>query len=95
MPANQKLQSLDSLTVLNARVALQYGLAAIKAGQAVIDLTPVKVVDSVAVAVLLEWQRAARRAGVALRFSNVPKNLQSLTTLYGVDALLHPTMSTH
>ena len=93
MPATDKLQSLklqslDSLTVLNARVALEHGLEAIRAGQTVIDLGPVKAVDSAAVAVLLGWQRAARTAGVVLKFSNLPPNLKILTALYGVDALL-------
>jgi phospholipid transport system transporter-binding protein len=82
------MQSLASLTVLNARVALELGLEAIKAGQRDIDLAQLKAVDSAAVAVLLEWQRAARKAGVELTFSNLPANLKILTTLYGVDALL-------
>ncbi len=88
MPATDKLQSLDSLTVFNARVAFGHGLEAIEAGQTVIDLAQVKAVDSAAVVVLLEWQRAARKAGFALKFSNLPANLKILTALYGVDALL-------
>ena len=81
-------ESLDSLTVSNACPALEQGLAMIKAGQGVFDLEQLTVVDSVAVAVLLAWQRAAHEAGGALRFVNVPANLLTLAHLYGVDTLL-------
>jgi phospholipid transport system transporter-binding protein len=83
-----KLQSIESLTVQNATAALGQGLAAIKAGQTVFDLGTVKAADSSAVAVLLAWKRAARKAGSALSYVNVPEGLQSLSALYGVDTLL-------
>ena len=82
------LQSLTSLTVLNARSALEQGLAAIAAGQTVFDLRHVTAVDSVAVSVMLAWRRAAQEAGVTLKLKNLPPNLTSLSKLYGVCALL-------
>jgi phospholipid transport system transporter-binding protein len=82
------MPSLESVTVANASSVLAQGAAAIAAGQRVIDLGAVKVADSSAVAVLLAWQRAARVAGIALQFTNMPANLYSLTTLYGVEAFL-------
>ena len=82
------LQSLTSLTVLNARSALEQGLAAIAAGQTVFDLRHVTAVDSVAVSVMLAWRRAAQDAGVPLKLKNLPPNLTSLSKLYGVCALL-------
>ncbi|MYM80670.1 STAS domain-containing protein [Duganella sp. FT50W] len=84
------LQSLTSLTVLNATAALERGYAALKAGQTVFDLRHVLTVDSVAVSVMLSWQRAAQDAGVQLRLQNLPPALQSLTKLYGVCSLLFP-----
>ena len=78
-----------TLTVDNARVALDAGLRAIAAGQTHIDLGDMVTVDSSAVATLLAWQRAARNSGVALVFDNVPSNLQSLISLYDVSDLLH------
>ncbi|MYM32898.1 STAS domain-containing protein [Duganella sp. FT94W] len=84
------LQSLTSLTVLNATAALERGYAALKAGQTVFDLRHVLTVDSVAVSVMLSWQRAALDAGVQLRLQNLPPALQSLTKLYGVCSLLFP-----
>lgn len=83
-----KLESIEALTVQNAKAALDQGIAAIKAGQTVFDLGTVKVADSSAVAVLLEWKRAARKAGAALSYVNLPASLQSLAALYGVDAFL-------
>ena len=84
------LQSLTSLNVLNAAAALEQGLAAIKAGVTSFDLRHVLTVDSVAVSVMLAWQRAAREAGIALELKNLPPALQSLTKLYGVCALVFP-----
>lgn len=80
--------SMESVTVANASVVLAQGVAAIKQGQRVIDLGCIKTADSAAVAVLLAWQRAARDMGATLEFTNMPANLQSLTTLYGVDNFL-------
>lgn len=82
------LQNIDTLTVQNAKAALALGVAAIKAGQGVFDLGAIKIADSSAVAVLLEWKRAARKAGVSLSYVNVPASLQSLAVLYGVDGFL-------
>lgn len=88
MAQTNKLESIASLTVLNAKAALAQGFAAIKAGQTVFDLGTVSVADSSAVAVLLAWKRAARKAGAALTYVNLPASLQSLAALYGVDAFL-------
>jgi phospholipid transport system transporter-binding protein len=80
--------ALELLTFQTARGALERGLAALRAGQTVFDLTSVKLADSSGVAVLLEMQRQARVAGVTVSFINLPVSLQSLATLYGVDTLL-------
>lgn len=82
------LQNIDTLTVQNAKSALDQGIAAIKGGQTVIDLGAIVAADSSAVAVLLAWKRAARKAGANLSYVNVPAGLQSLAVLYGVDDFL-------
>jgi phospholipid transport system transporter-binding protein len=82
---------LQLLTFQTARGALERGLAALRAGQTVFDLASVKLADSSGVAVLLEMQRQARKAGVSVSFINLPVSLQSLATLYGVDQLLADT----
>jgi phospholipid transport system transporter-binding protein len=91
MPQTNHLDGIATLTFPNATVALKQGLAAIAGGKTVFDLSSVKAVDSSAVAILLEWKRAARRAGKALAYVNLPASLQSLATLYGVDEFLVDT----
>ncbi|SFV03742.1 STAS domain-containing protein [Pseudoduganella namucuonensis] len=87
------MQSLTSLTVANATAALEQGVAAIRAGQAMFDLRNIQAVDSAAVSVLLAWQRAAHEAGVQLELRNLPPMLKSLTKLYGVCALVSPSLA--
>ncbi|AKU23371.1 lipid asymmetry maintenance protein MlaB [Massilia sp. NR 4-1] len=86
--ANNNSLSLTSLTVANATVALEQGLAAIRAGQTTFDLSQVTAVDSAAVSVMLAWQRAAAQAGVRLDLQSLPDSLKSLTKLYGVCPLI-------
>lgn len=78
-----------TLTVNNAKTALEAGLHAIASGQTEIDLAQLTAVDSAAVATLLAWQRAALERGAVLTFINLPDNLLSLIALYGVSDLLH------
>jgi phospholipid transport system transporter-binding protein len=85
------LPSLEALTFHNAKAALALGCAAIGAGQTVFDLGSVRQADSSGVAVLLAWKRKAHQAGLALAYVNLPASLQSLATLYGVDAFLVDT----
>jgi len=77
-----------SLTVSNAKLALEAGLRAIAGGETEIDLGDVVAVDSAAVATLLAWQCAALNQGLSLHFSSLPSNLESLIDLYGVTDLL-------
>lgn len=64
------------------------GLAAIRAGQTSVDLAGLDQADSSAVAALVGWRRAAAHEGRALTLTNMPANLLSLATLYGVADLL-------
>ena len=91
MPNTNTLDNIESLTVHNANAALVQGIEAISAGKTMFDLGSVKVADSSAVAVLLAWQRAARKGGVALSYRNMPDSLKSLAALYDVDEFLLDT----
>lgn len=91
MPNTNKLEHIETLNIHNAQAALVQGYDAIKAGKTIFDLGSVKATDSSAVAVLLAWQRAARTAGVALSYINLPDSLKSLAELYGVDEFLVAT----
>jgi phospholipid transport system transporter-binding protein len=76
------------LTQAEAKRLLAEGEEAIRAGCKVFDLAGAGQVDSVAVSLMLAWQRRARQQGESLGFRNVPDSIKSLVTLYGVDSLI-------
>lgn len=53
-----------------------------------IDFGRVGEVDTVAISLMLEWQRSAKAIGVNIKFVNLPANLLSLTKLYDVEAFI-------
>jgi len=57
-------------------------------GAAAVDFAAVTEVDSAAVSLLLEWRRSALAGNRRIEFTNLPANLKSLATLYGVADLL-------
>lgn len=77
-----------TLIIENAHQIYMQGLDAIASGQTLIDLSDTATVDSTAVAVLLEWKKAAKERHVPLSFGKLPDSLASLATLYGATALL-------
>jgi phospholipid transport system transporter-binding protein len=56
-----------------------------------IDLAAVSEVDTIALSLLFEWQRRAIARQCQLSFANLPENLISLATLYGVLELIPHT----
>ncbi|MES2048949.1 MAG: STAS domain-containing protein [Pseudomonadota bacterium] len=86
-------QPAQELSLQNAVNSAQAGLAAIAKGQIDFDLSALTIVDSSAVAVMLEWQRAAKRLGKVITFHSVPSNVSSLIELYGLSELLTTTAS--
>ena len=79
----------DTITNQNATQVLQMGQSALLAGDCVIDFSGVLRCDTAAVACVLAWLRAAHANGKKLQLVAVPKELQSLATLYGVKALVN------
>jgi phospholipid transport system transporter-binding protein len=78
-----------ALTILGrVEPVLEEGRRRLAAGDLAVDLSGLAEADSVVVAMLLDWQRAARRAGRRLEIRALPDELRSLATLYGVDGLL-------
>jgi len=68
---------------------LPVGSDAIKRGQAaVIDLSGVAGSDSSGLALLIEWLSVAKSAERALRYENLPSQLQQLARLSEVEELL-------
>lgn len=89
------IECRDDHCTLSGPVTLETVLALREAGlqqltrpQMTVDLSGVTEVDSAAVSLLFEWQRAAQAAGRSIRFSNLPENLSSLAALYGVSELI-------
>lgn len=84
----------DTLTVKapmlveNATSLLAAGCKLFSERVETIDLSAVTAADSSALAVMLGWVRSAETAGHALKFINLPKSIQALAKLYGIDELL-------
>ena len=47
--------------------------------------------DSAILSLMLEWLRRAKRRSQVLRFVNIPANVKSLATLYGVLEFIVPS----
>jgi phospholipid transport system transporter-binding protein len=54
----------------------------------VFDLAGIMRADSAGVALLLEWRRRAREAGLKLRYVNVPSQLQAIARVVRVEDIL-------
>lgn len=78
-----------TLIAENAQETYMAGLSALTQGQTSFDFSQTQIVDSAAVAVLLEWKRAAKERHVALDFVQMPDDLQSLISLYGASELFN------
>jgi len=74
--------------MVNATATLAEGLQKFAAPHVTLDLSGLTEVDSAAVSLLLEWRRAAQRDRRTIDYVNLPANLKSLATLYGVLDLL-------
>ena len=74
------MDNANSLLVSSKRLTLT--------DEAVIDFAKVGEVDTSTVSLMLEWQRSAVAENKQITFVNLPKNLTSLTALYGVTALI-------
>ncbi|MCH9799083.1 MAG: STAS domain-containing protein, partial [Betaproteobacteria bacterium] len=70
------MDNANSLLVSSKRLTLT--------DEAVIDFAKVGEVDTSTVSLMLEWQRRAVAENKQITFVNLPKNLTSLTALYGV-----------
>ena len=82
--------SEDKITRGNAVEIKAAVLASAHAGDAVIDFSGVKTVDSTAVSILMSWVRVLQNARLTPEIRCVPEKMLSLMRLYGVDGLLVP-----
>ncbi|MFO1417702.1 MAG: STAS domain-containing protein [Methylotetracoccus sp.] len=74
----------------NAAAALRAALPMLRQaqGRVVIDLADVSRADSAGVALLIELVRAAVKRGIALRFANLPQQVEALAAVAGITTLL-------
>jgi phospholipid transport system transporter-binding protein len=82
---------------LNGELSFNTAAAVLRAAQTAlrdekgtveIDLTAIRRVDSAGVALLIELLRFAKQRGIALYFTHIPQQLESLAAVSGVDGLL-------
>ena len=76
------------ITMASASEILADGTLAIESGETEFSLAHMAGSDSSGMAVLLSWQRRARRHGTSLRFTEVPPSVVSFAALYGVESFL-------
>lgn len=84
---NRWLVSGD-MTISQVNVLLAEGLALPVTPELEIDLAAVSDVDTVSISLLFEWLRRANAEKSKATFVNLPQNLISLATLYGVLELI-------
>lgn len=53
-----------------------------------VDLTGVTEADSAALALLVEWMREARQRGAEVHFAGMPRQLEAIARVSGLDGLL-------
>ena len=83
-----------SLHFTTVSALLSAGTEAIGRNEAaVIDLAAVTTSDSAGLALLIEWMSVAKSANRALRYENIPCQLQQLARLSEVEELLVPPVS--
>ena len=78
------LRISGAMTLENVDALLDESAAAFTADNMQVDLAGVSDVDSTAVSLMFEWLRQAHSRNTSLVFVNVPPNLVSIATLYGV-----------
>ncbi|MDD3674430.1 NTP-binding protein [Thauera propionica] len=76
------------LTMLSAAALLAEGRRLAAEAPLTVDLGAVTAADSAALALILDWLRAARTSGQRIVLRNLPAGLVSLAALYDIDTLL-------
>jgi phospholipid transport system transporter-binding protein len=86
--ANNTLSLSGAVVIDGARNLLEEGRGYCVANDVTVDLSGVTELDSSAIALILEYRRAAESAGRHLKVSNIPVSVKSLATLYGVTDII-------
>jgi len=86
--SSSRLTLSGPLVMSTIGALLPQGTAATTTGDLIVDFTATTDIDSSALALLMQWRRAAETAGHQVTLEQVPHNLQVLADLYGVSFLL-------
>ena len=88
---NYQLNIAGAVIIDSARTLLEGGRGYCLASDVTVDFSGVAEVDSSALALILEYRRAAEAAGKRVHVSNLPASLKTLADLYGVTDLIAAT----
>lgn len=88
---NNRLKIAGAVVIDSARKLLEEGRGYCLSNDVVIDFADAKEMDSSALALILEYRRAAESAGKRVSVSNLPASLKTLADLYGVTDLIAVT----
>ena len=80
-----------NVLMANAQTLLDQSAALSMDNHLEIDFSAVTDVDTVALSLMLEWQRRAHKNNVNVTYSHLPANLISLADLYGVSDFITQT----
>jgi len=83
-----RLRVQGAVNMGNVKSLLEAGLQQINPELKEIDFSGVKEVDSSAISMVLEWLRVSKSRNLQLRVVNMPDNMKSLASLYGVLGLM-------
>jgi len=92
----QQIVQVNNRWQLNGDVVVGSAKAILTASQnfaissdTAVDFAQVTDIDTTALSLILEWKRRAQTENKTLSFVNLPANLNSLATLYGVSELIN------
>ena len=89
---NNRLKLAGAVVIDSARQLLEDGRGYCVANDVAVDFSGVTELDSSALALFLEYRRAAESAGKRVSVSNLPASLKTLADLYGVTDLIAATL---
>ena len=83
-----RLRVQGAINMGNVKSLLEAGLQQLNPELKEIDFSGLNEVDSSAISMVLEWLRVSRSRNLQLRVVNMPENMKSLASLYGVLELI-------
>ena len=83
-----RIRVQGAINMGNVKSLLEAGLQQLNPELKEIDFSRLEEVDSSAISMVLEWLRVSQSRNLQLRIVNMPDNMKSLASLYGVLELI-------